>query len=175
MESLKRRKTDHLEDVPSTKLVHPLVRAGYYILSAFFAIGLAVLLLFIYWTNFPYNVLEVKQPVPLVDGQTQVFSPGQKVVFEAQYCKTLDVDEATITRKLVGRDREISLPVVTVYTSVVPGCNSIPLSNSLPPDLTGDGEYFIRYNITYRPNPLREVTEEFVTVPFTVGNTKDVE
>lgn len=171
METPRNRKTDNIDLNNSLKILPLYQKIGYYLISLFFLIGMFVTSLFIYWTNFPYKVLDVKQPLPIEEKRAYV--GGDVIRMTADFCKLQDVEELEIIKFLVGPDKVIELPKQEVVSRVKRGCSIVPLNVIIPTATYPDtGEYYIKYDIVYRPNPLRELHEEFSSESFTIQNKK---
>jgi hypothetical protein len=124
------------------------------------AIGLMLLIGF--WLLYPYKTIDFKNlPFPVNKSE---YKPGETLIYTVDYCKYTDVIPA-VTRfyvngviYLVSSAPAVMKPQGCAITHV-----QIVIPESLMPDT-----YSLRISYAYKVNPLRTITMEAITVPFTV-------
>jgi len=116
-----------------------------------------------YWALRPYNNVTVE---PSVAMPTTVVAGGF-VQVETPIC-TWGVGRIDVVRKLIGAHGATLLSGKEVYPKTDEfRCVTNPSRVEIPPD-TAPGEYRYELELSYQANPIRTVTVETITNPFTV-------
>lgn len=127
----------------------------------FLAILLALLGLLTYWLLWPNDVLTInKLPVPVT--KPEDIKAGRLLVLKFDYCK-FNAAEGTVEPSLVSDRNVVLLPTYEDKTPT--GCGKVDVPLILPYTIV-EQKYHIHYKITYKVNPLRELTEEFDSAEF---------
>jgi hypothetical protein len=121
------------------------------------AIMIVLVVFMLYW---PVDVGTVSKPLPVIGKD---FSAGGKIPVVWAYNKKVNIP-ATVSKSFVN---DIVYTIPSYTSNMPPGKQSVVILNDIPQGLP-DGEYKIRYSITYRLNLLREETIIAETVPFTI-------
>lgn len=132
-------------------------------------ITLALNLYLVYLMLIPVNIIEIEQPMNIVN-ENNIVNPGEIVKYEVNYCKFIDVN-AQVSRTVVSADTINNPPVgyPTNLFSAPTGCDSFTSTSVTLPDDIPPGNYIVSTNIEYRPNPLRTETYNAVSEVFTVA------
>lgn len=118
--------------------------------------------LFAYWTLQPADI------VTNIDDPVKVTTPASRsqgyIDIPIEYCKTMEL-EAQVKRSFVSASTEIFQPEVT--ENAPKGCMKKMYRILIPPQVIND-EYYIKFQATYRINPIKTTTETFKTQKFRV-------
>lgn len=114
--------------------------------ASLFVILISVLLL-TFWQYQPSTVLTARQPFKVVAVEDRTL-----VVLDANYCKRVNV-RGVVRVSFVSKTSELFTPMASEPTPT--GCHEdqklpILLPSDIPP-----GEYYVKFNATYRVNPIR--------------------
>ena len=126
------------------------------------SLGLSFLLVlvFLFWWIYPYNLVTAKQPFEIL---TPVVQQGDVLLYKMDYCKKTDL-VPTVNRQFVD-GLIYTLPVGS--SVLVKGCrvitNSIEVPKNLPP-----GIYYIQSTAQYQVNPIRTILYDYKTAKFEV-------
>lgn len=119
-----------------------------------------ILLLFLFWWLFPYKTSEQLQPYKVINTTVK---QGELLFYEIDYCKFTD-KIPTVERQFVDG---IIYSVPEGNAQLKEGCgkvtNSIKIPSQLPP-----GNYYIHATVTFKMNPIRVISNEYVTEQFDV-------
>lgn len=86
------------------------------------------------------------------------------VILTAEYCKNVEA-RGRVRTSFVSQSREVFLPVSTESSD--PGCYKQQVPVVIPHDIP-PGEYKVKFSVQYQVNPIKRVTEEFVSEPFDI-------
>lgn len=132
-----------------------------YLLVAIFAIAVGIIL---YWEYQPTDILDIKS---LITVEPPIAHSGSPIVLTLSYCKNRNAS-GTVRTSFVGNAIEIFQPMAAEAQS--PGCHTdtkapilLPPATVVPP-----GMYKIKFNITYRVNPLKTTNKIFYTQEFKI-------
>lgn len=120
------------------------------------------LFVFLTWWVYPYRTSVQKQPYEVINKEVK---PWELLKYRMEYCKYTDVIPS-VQRQFV--DWIIySMPESTASLKKWCGTviNSVIVPNSLP-----EWEYYLRALVHFKVNPIRVITEEYVTEKFRVVN-----
>lgn len=134
--------------------------ANWFIIASLI-VSFAILLLFLFWWIYPYKTIEVsKQPYPVL---TPTVQQGEMMMYQIDYCKYTEAI-ATVSKSFVDG---IVYAIPENSLNLPKGCDSrttsIIVPKSLPP-----GNYYLRILGSYKINPIRVITVEYVTEHFDV-------
>lgn len=133
------------------------------IISTITLVGTFLMLSYIFYLLFiPVRVLEVKEPMKLIDGKT-VYKKADVVEFVFDYCQYKDIP-ARVDISYVGNT---VVQAVGSYRRFDEGCHVQKLRIAVPLSST-PGEYVINMRVSYRPNPLKSMEYNLRTEKFTV-------
>jgi hypothetical protein len=122
---------------------------------------IAVLL---YWGLSSRDVLVIKnQPFPVRTIREHAKADGV-IILQVSFCKKIHV-EGRVRLSFVSASREVFLPASNEDTP--PGCLDTEVPVLVPKEIIPD-TYHIHFRITYKVNPLKQVTEEFDSKSFQV-------
>jgi hypothetical protein len=121
---------------------------------------LTLIVLVVYWLNYPYQTITFDQPIFSIESKT--VKGGEILFFISNYCKHTNV-AASITRVFKN---DILFYTPTSTGNIGKGCGAVRVGVSVPEELP-KGEYVIENIYRYRVNPIREIvvrqdTEMFV-------------
>lgn len=125
------------------------------ILSAFALIGVVTA-----WEVYPYRLLEIKNPTPVVN---KVVKAGELLTYKVDYCKFTDLS-AQVTKSFVN---DIIYTMPTQLGTHGKGCGVEYISVITPKELP-QGDYFLKIKFVYQVNPMREMKVEVKTEQFTI-------
>jgi hypothetical protein len=125
------------------------------------ATALTIMLLIIFWSFYPYKIVEFKDDVfPVI---TKEVKPGGQLLYRSRACKTMDFD-STVTRAFQD---EIVFPLAEQTSHRLVGCSDQTIAINVPLTLVPD-TYVLKTNFTYKPNPIRTITITKYTESFVV-------
>lgn len=134
-------------------IIHTLVLVA-------FAIIVFIWFIFMFWWIYPYKTSTQIQPYKVLNKEVK---QGELLYYEMEYCKYTDT-VPTVQRQFIDG---IIYSIPTDSAQLKEGCgklvNSIKIPNSLPV-----GAYYIHATVVYKMNPIRTITNEYVTEKFTV-------
>lgn len=134
-----------------------LTHALTYIALVFIVIVWAVLM---FWWLFPYKTSTQTQPYKVL---TPVVEQGGFIQYEIDYCKYTDrVPE--VDRQFVDG---IIYAVPRANVQIKKGCGLVVNSIKVPDNLPA-AEYHLNARVRWRVNPIRTITEEYITEKFLV-------
>lgn len=121
-----------------------------------------IVLLFWYWTLRPYNPLEIKQPLQIINENKTVVA-GELLFYEVDFEKNTKI-QPTIHRRLID-GIVFNFPAVTSQNIAGPNklIASLEIPHSIPP-----GNYFLESVACYQMNPVREICVEYASEEFEV-------
>jgi len=132
------------------------------ILNLFIAV-LAIAFCYVaYLVFWPVKVADYNQPYKV---RPNIVEAGQTLTYTTNYCKYIDVPP-TVSRTLID-GTVIYFPTET--TNLPTGCNKKDVQLVIPKN-TPPGVYHIEITLTYKVNPLKEVTSRILTDEFRVTN-----
>lgn len=120
-----------------------------------------VFLLFLFWWIYPYRTFEVEQPYNVL---THKVKQGGLLTYEINYCKYTDVDPV-VQRQFVDG---IIYATPEATAIIKRGCGKLVNTIEIPHNLP-IGDYYIKSRVSYKVNPIRVITHEFITERFTVN------
>lgn len=116
--------------------------------------------IFLYWVFWPYRVIDFFS----VKGTQETHAPGSTFEIEIDYCKYLPLP-AVVTKQFIG-NHIYTLP--TQFTANTPaGCGVVHATDIKIPVELDPGSYTFIQTMTYKVNPVREVSVVF-NVPLVV-------
>lgn len=120
----------------------------------------AVWFLLMFWWLYPYKTTSNIQPYKILNEEVR---QGDLLLYKIDYCKYTNVTP-TVNRQFI--DGIIySTPESTAQLKK--GCgrfiNSVKIPTTLPP-----GTYYMKATVTFKMNPIRIISKEFITEQFTV-------
>lgn len=115
-----------------------------------------------YWTLTPDHVLVVNnEPMPVHPNPTK---PETAIFVHFDYCKTYAAT-GTVRVSFISNKTEIFQPT---YQDTQPKqCLKVDAPLLLPPQVVPD-VYRVHYHVVYDANPLRKITDDFYSKPFTI-------
>lgn len=150
---------------PQNRPLHMTLGQKIFSRVMYFALGIASVGvgLILYWAFTGTDALVIKNaPLPV---QPKFVKSLENVVVTVDFCKVTDAP-GRVVRKLVSDKTELLAPVVD--EALPKKCyNNLPVQVPIP-DQTPLGKYKVVYRVTYKTNPLHEVTEEFESQQFEV-------
>jgi hypothetical protein len=144
------------------------MRKWLYWVTTFLGMLLTVIcVIVIYWLVVPYNWIEADDP----ETSSEVYEPGTEVIYiYERFCTTQQMD-LTVQRYIYSVDtgRKLALlPYSFGADNVIVDCfNDLAIAVPLPKEV-GPGEYYIQTDMSYKANPVRRVTQSFITNTFIV-------
>lgn len=122
-----------------------------------------LLIIIAFWLFYPYNVITYKTPIlPLVNTKLKV---GDTIEVRHIFCKYMQT-QGTI---LVQLQDELIYNFPQSVGNLKVGCHNIILDNLTVPYALKPGETArLHYTFIYWVNPLRQVTYDIYSEPFTV-------
>jgi len=124
-----------------------------------------MMLVFFYWTFYPYKTLEFKQDTFPVENK--VIDPGGNLIYSVDYCKYTDLP-ATVSRSFAD---SLLFPMQSMTTNNRKGCGVNRVVIPIPESLEL-GDYFMIIRYQYQVNPIRQITLVKQTDGFTVTDNK---
>lgn len=125
-----------------------------------FGMIVVIWLVFMFWWIYPYKTSVQIQPYKVIN---KTVKQGDLLSYEMDYCKYTDV-VPTVQRQFIDG---IIYSVPADSAQLKKGCgiitNSIKIPATLPP-----GVYYIHATVSYQMNPIRNITNEYVTEKFSV-------
>lgn len=169
--TLNRRATD-LEQDYQAQIFKDIAntRRMFYFSYAIIWIAIISLCVFGYWRNAPYLIFELQQYKADVHPDPILGNGNEQLTVSFDYCKYDDLP-AKVKRTLIGSRVSISLPVDHQEPLAV-GCGRAE-RNLLIPKINNTGTYHIHYEVTYKVNPIRNVTVEYDTQDFEITKEGD--
>lgn len=137
------------------------------ILSIFTGSVISVMLIVIlFWLLYPYKTIDTgPQPYQILGAAPHSFVQGETFTYRYRYDKyTNQIPE--VRKQFVDGlvfDASSFGPAIITGKGSGTAFAKVQIPDTLPP-----GEYFMRILVTYKVNPLRDVTHEYVTEKFTV-------
>jgi hypothetical protein len=119
--------------------------------------------LFWFWCLYPYNPLEMKQPLEVLN-ENKTVRAGEVVIYRAEYMKNTDI-LPKITRTLVDGIIYTLPPIIPINTRGKH--DQIIYSLTIPPSIPA-GTYTFDCMACYQMNPIREVCVSYSSEEFTV-------
>ena len=119
-------------------------------------------LLFTYWTFYPYKPLVIESPVEVITKDVWV---GEFVLVKYNFTKNTSV-QPVIRKSLV--DGIVFLLPNTHPINRAGGREDKVVSTLIVPSTVPCGEYYIKYVATYEMNPIRTVIVEYESETFTI-------
>lgn len=125
-----------------------------------FFLALALLVYLAYMLFWPFNPLTINSvKVP------EKVSAKQTLLYDFNYCKNVDLG-AVVYRQLVG-DNGVIVPFPAVTSVTRPGCHTTKIPLQMVPN-TPPGKYYLRGDLVYKMNALRDVHVRYQTPTFEV-------
>ena len=123
-------------------------------------------LLFFFWTLYPYNPLEIEEPVKVL---TPVVKAGDAVIVEFTFDKNTDVTPEVSLSLVDG----VIYNLPTYSPSNVTGHTNNKAVNvlTIPPSMPC-GEYHLHWEATYEMNPIRDVVVKYESEKFEILNSE---
>ena len=118
------------------------------ILALVSAFGLISLIFF--WLTFPYNPLEVEEPLKVLNSPVRA---GEGVVYAVDYCKYAQLP-ATVSKSI---NNHFKIDYNNIQTKAISGCRQDIGSAKVPKYFEAGDEYYLSWKACYQMNPLREV------------------
>ena len=122
----------------------------------------AVFFLFLFWWIYPYKPLVVKQPYQIVNEESSL-KQGDVLKYQIDYCKYTNI-QSIVRRQFVDG---IIYATPEITANLKKGCglaiNTITIPENLPP-----GTYYLTIEVTYKINPIREISYDLKTEKFVV-------
>lgn len=114
----------------------------------------------------PYQTIELQNPIIITN---QPIKAGTVAIYEVDQCRYTDAT-AVVTRRLVRKDGANDLYIsLGGNTSQAPeGCYKFTPPAVLIPAETPPGKYAIQFKIEFQVNPIRTITLNVESEPFTV-------
>lgn len=138
-------------------------RLGFYIAAALLLVSLSIIALILFWTLYPFRVLEIRNsPVPVVEERVEA---GKLVYALHNYCKFSDA-EGLLERRIVSDSTSLALPGIPERTKAE--CRNEVLVPAVVPPQARPGTYRIHHKVTYKVNPLKSLVYEWDSQPFRV-------
>ncbi len=110
-----------------------------------------------------FKTVEFKnEPFPVLNQQP--VKPGELLDYQVDYCRYTKTP-SQLTRTLVGPT--IITIVQDTATSDV-GCRKVNVTNTVIPSYTPSGKYYLKINICFQVNPLRNICQQVRTQSFKV-------
>ena len=134
------------------------------------SIALVLLVTVLWWLLYPYRgFTEVRQPFPV---RYASVAPGAVQEYTVAACYHGQPGAAiVVTRELEMQDHISTFPLMApieyVLTDTDPPCGARKMSLAIP-TYVPPGRYLVRYYTQVRVNPLRHVSQAFVSAPFQV-------
>lgn len=118
----------------------------------------------------PVNVIKPNvQPYKVLTKEVQV---GKQLVYVVDACKYIDTT-AKVTRIFVDAKEGTEYPPITESNNISTGCNVSGVSLPIPPFLLPDREYYMKLDINYKINALRDQPYHFRTETFMVKKASE--
>ena len=133
-----------------------------------FIVSMAIVILtlfigvyYLYLMFWPAKVITANSdPLKIV---TEEVRHGEMVQYVADVCKSKDIQargyNQFVNHVVINTDSRLS--------NMPAGCEKF-IAGTEVPDILPPGEYRLRVSLTYKVNPIREVTQTFETEPFTI-------
>jgi len=126
-----------------------MMKLFYYISMGTILFITGLILLIFFWYNWPYKVVEFKEPIHIL---TPIVHVGENLIYELDYCKHVDIP-ATLSKEYIDGVVYAAPPVVVNNPK---GCG-IKNGITLVPNLL-EGVYSMRFSYSYKMNPIRTIT-----------------
>ncbi len=131
--------------------------------AAFMGITACVGIILFWLYSVPMKAIDVTpNPIPVI---TKTATPGSYIVLKYSYCKNVK-SAGRVSISMVSTTSQLMLP--TARESSEKKCYSSVLAPfPIPPQAT-PGVYHYHFRAIYQVNPLRSITQDYDTQPFTV-------
>lgn len=126
------------------------------------SIIVAIFLIFMFWWLFPYKTTDNEQPYKILN-ENKTVKQGDMLLYKMKYCKYTDLVPIVERQFIDG----IIYSTPTASAQLQRGCGEITNSVKVPSTLPA-GEYYIRAVVTFKVNPIREISKTFLTEKFKV-------
>jgi len=113
-----------------------------------------------FWLYYPYVPIVIEEPIKIVN--TKIV-PGGRIIYELKIDKRMPL-AATIHKQLINH---YVITYSTITGNVPVGKRIMRVDISVPPYASA-GEYKLRWEGVYKPNPLREVSVVAYSEPFKI-------
>lgn len=153
-----------MTDIPPVVQEKKVNQSRFWGMFSFITIGFSfvVIGMFIFWSVYPYDVLQVKN-VPLPVHPVQVRAT-EYVFLVTDFCKTTS-HRGNVTMYLVLETKEVVLPSFSDISKA--RCEIVDFPVRIPKELE-KGRAYVRFVIEYRVNPIRTETEIFSSQSFEI-------
>lgn len=130
------------------------------------ALATSLVGLLVFWAVYPYNFVKFNNtPYPVKD---KTLYQGEYLEYTVDYCKYTDIEPESVERDFVDG---IIFKSIDARANIRPGCN-VAKPKSIVPTTLPPGDYHLEITVTYRANPIRDITYTNKTETFTVLERK---
>lgn len=130
----------------------------------FLAVGIMLNVFYIaYLAFYPFKTVSFKtQPFPVLNQQP--IKPSSVLEYEVDYCRYTQAP-SKLTRTLTGPSL---ITLVADTATGEPGCRKTKVNNVIIPTYALHGTYYLKINVCYQVNPLRNICKQVRTQDFKV-------
>ncbi len=134
---------------------------------AIITVAICLILLIIFWLVYPYETVEVKTPVEILNEKTEI-APGEPIVMELNIVKSTNLAPQS-TQFILCSDGSLTFTDPGTPRNLPPGeYRVISDTNLLPAKLIPGSRCTYNFRNSYRVNPVRDITNEWSSEQFLV-------
>lgn len=112
---------------------------------------------------YPFKTIEFhNEPFPIMN--TQPIKAGEPLQYVVDYCRYTDVP-SHLTRTLTG---PTVITIVQDTATADTGCQKVTVTNTVIPSYAPAGKYYLKIEVCYQVNPLRNICHQVRTKEFEV-------